>query len=312
MAQMIDLSGRPKLGLTGPQALWFLDQLITNQVVGLSAGSGAQALLLTPKGKITAELRVLSTQDAVLVDLDAADPEAILNFLTMRIFATKVQIADTTPEYGLLRVVGPEAATVVAQALKAEEPAAAGHSIAAFDRGFLVRLAAPLDGLDVWVPVGVKDYISMTLAQSGVQTLTGDEYRAYRVKAGVPVFGVDFDSTFLPQEAAFEHSVHFKKGCYLGQEAVAMAQRGRVKRRLRHLEFSGPAYPGEILFEGGPAGLVTSAAGSHGIATVKTSVAPDSEVEVGGTKATVKVLPGTAEGPSVPSARELRERLQGR
>lgn len=311
MAQMIDLSGRSKLRLTGPQALWFLDQLITNQVVDLAEGAGAQALLLTPKGKITAEMRVLATRDAVLVDLHAGDPQGVLDFFTMRIFSTKVQIADVTEEFALLRVVGHGAVTGVAQALHAPEPPEDGHSSVQFEQGLLVRLAAPQDGVDLWIPAGSKDYISMTLAESGVQTLSQDEYRAYRVKAGVPVFGVDFDSTFLPQEAAFEHGVHFKKGCYLGQEAVAMTQRGKVKRRLRHLEFAGEASIADVMFEGLPVGTVTSAALNFGIGALKTTVPLDAQVETPSGMATVRVLPGTVEGPSVPSARELRERLQG-
>ncbi|HYN99024.1 MAG TPA: hypothetical protein VEU28_05065, partial [Actinomycetota bacterium] len=103
---------------------------------------------------------------------------------------------------------------------------------------------------------------------------------------------------------------HFKKGCYLGQEAVAMAQRGRVKKRLRHLVFSGDPAAGEVNFEGQPAGTVTSVSDGFGIAMVKTTVPLDSKVSVGGSTATVKELPGTVYGPSVPSARELRERLQ--
>lgn len=312
MAQMIELAGGSKLRLTGPQALWFLDQLITNQVVGLADGSGAQALLLTPKGKITAEMRVLGIQEAVLVDLHTADPRAVLDFLTMRIFATKVQIADATDDFALLRVVGPGAAAAVTRALNAAELAEQAHSSVPFAQGLLVRLAAPHDGVDVWISAGSKDYVSVTLAQSGIQTMSHDEYEAYRVRNGVPVFGVDFDSTFLPQEAAFEHSVHFKKGCYLGQEAVAMTQRGTVKRRLRHLEFAGDASVGEVIFEGHSVGNVTSAAAHFGIGVVRTSVPPDTQVQTPSGPATLRVLPGTVEGPSVPSARQLRERLQGR
>lgn len=312
MAQMIDLSQRAKLQLTGPQALWFLDQLITNRVVELETGSGAEALLLTPKGRITAVLRVLCTSDGVLADLQAAEPQAVVSFLTMRIFATRVQIVDATSDFALLRVVGADAGQAVVAALDAVAPAGPPHSLSEFESGHLVRLAPPLEGLDIWAVPAAKDYISMKLARTGVQDASGDEYQAYRVQAGSALFGVDFDSTFLPQEAAFEHGVHFNKGCYLGQEAVAMAQRGKVKRRLRHLQFAGPAEQGELFYQGAAAGTVTSAAGTSGIAVVKTLVPLEAQVEVAGVSALVKALPGTVEGPSVPSARELRERLSGR
>lgn len=321
MLKIVDLSDRYKLRFSGPQALWFLDQLVTNQVVDLEPGSGKQALLLTPKGRITAVLRVLSTDEGALVDLDADDPSSVLEFFNMRVFATKVKVEDATREFALLRVLGGDAASHIASiAQEALELPDAGNAIVGFESGYLVNLDEPLEGVDLWVRQEAKDYIFRTLTESGVQQLSGDEYEAYRVIAGVPRFGVDFDSSYLPQEAAFERAVHFKKGCYLGQEAVAMAQRGKVKRRVRHLELSGAPALGDLWQEGANAGSVTSAAGDEykafGIGTVKTVVAPESEVrirsgeeELGGAR--VRVLPGTVEGPSVPSARELRERLQG-
>ncbi|MGH2687388.1 MAG: hypothetical protein ACRDKW_01060, partial [Actinomycetota bacterium] len=53
-AGVVDRRGTGVLRFRGPQARWFLDQLVTNRVVDLPAGAGADALLLTPKGRITA------------------------------------------------------------------------------------------------------------------------------------------------------------------------------------------------------------------------------------------------------------------
>ncbi|MGH2770833.1 MAG: YgfZ/GcvT domain-containing protein, partial [Actinomycetota bacterium] len=157
----------------------------------------------------------------------------------------------------------------------------------------------------------------------GGERASEEEYEALRVLAGLPRFGVDFDEGYLPQEAAMERAVHFQKGCYLGQEAVAMAQRGRVKRRLRHLCFEKTPFIGEIFRMGEQMGRVTSIAAGfsgsegYGIATIKTSVEVGAEVEVtdasegNRARAVVLELPGTVEGPKLPSARELRERIQG-
>jgi tRNA-modifying protein YgfZ len=148
------------------------------------------------------------------------------------------------------------------------------------------------------------------LDRCNVRTADRHEYEVMRVQAGAQAFESDLEAGYLPQEAALERAVHFKKGCYLGQEAVAMAQRGRVKKRLRHLEFTGAPALGEVIFDGAPAGTVTSVSSGFGIAMVKTSVPLEAEVSVGDATATVHELPGTIYGPRVPSARELRERLQ--
>ena len=93
-----------------------------------------------------------------------------------------------------------------------------------------------------------------------------------------------------------------------------MTQRGRVKRRLRHLRFEGgDARTGTVRQGDEEVGRVTSAAGRFGIGPVRTTVESGATVEVGEppARATVGELPGTVTGPSLPSARELRERLAG-
>ena len=79
---------------------------------------------------------------------------------------------------------------------------------------------------------------------------------AVRIEHGLPRFGVEFDTTHYPQEAALEKlAVSFQKGCYLGQEVVYMLQeRGHVKRKLVPLDLDA----GELPVAGA---AVTTAAG---------------------------------------------------
>lgn len=310
-AVMYELEGRTKLSFSGPQALWFLNQLLTNQVEGLNPGEGAEALLLTPKGRITSVFRVLANAQGALTDAEGGDRRALYDFFSMRIFATRVQVHDVTDDFTILRVLGPQAMSTVANGLELTEPLApAAHSNLSVGSAVLVTLAPPLEGLDIWVPPSRRSDILELLDRCNVRTADRHEYEVMRVQAGAQAFESDLEAGYLPQEAALERAVHFKKGCYLGQEAVAMAQRGRVKKRLRHLEFTGAPALGEVIFDGAPAGTVTSVSSGFGIAMVKTSVPLEAEVSVGDATATVHELPGTIYGPRVPSARELRERLQ--
>ena len=75
--------------------------------------------------------------------------------------------------------------------------------------------------------------------------LDEQEWNALRVERGVPRFGVDFDETTYPQEAALEkRAVSFDKGCYLGQEVVCMLElRGHVKRKLARVALDGASPP---------------------------------------------------------------------
>ncbi len=316
-AGFIELAERERLEVSGPQALWFLNQLVTNQVEDVPEGSGRLALLLTPKGRIIAVLRIWSTAPGALMDVEAARGESapLFDFLQGRLFATKAAIRSVTSDFRAIRVAGPEALLVAERAFGVRLDAPG--SMARLPAGLLMRLPAPLEGFDLWTRRDLGPEPFAQLKSAGVPQLLESEYDSYRVAVGWPSFGVDFDESFLPQEAAMERAVHFKKGCYLGQEAVAMTQRGRVRRRLRHLSFEGEPSLGPIYRGGDAVGSVTSigsaASGSFGIGTVSTSVFPGEKVLVRGDDgrlAVVEELPGTVTGPVVPSARELRERLQ--
>lgn len=312
-AGAVDRSERGKLRFTGDQALWFCDQLLSNQVVNLADGDGAEALLLTPHGKIRALLRLVHHGGEVVADLEPGLAPDLVTFFRGRVFSTRVDIEDVTDELGLVSVLGPGADDVVRRMTLVDRlPGAAEHANVRCAAALLVRVTRPVGGIDLIVPREALGVTMASLAAAGAARATGEDYERLRAAGGLARDRVDFDEGFLPQEAALERAVHFAKGCYLGQEAVAMTQRGRVKRRLRHLSFDGPARPGPVRHEGEEVGWATSAGDGHAIAAVRTSLALGARVDVGDDPpavAVVEELPGTVAGPRVPSARELREGL---
>ena len=315
---MVDRSDRGKLRFTGEQNLWFLDQLLTNKLDDLAEQSGAEALLLTPKGRISDHLRLVRDSDSVYADVEPGRADELLEFFRQRVFITKVEVSDVTQEFGLLEVFGPATDSALGSAGIAAPPDSPYAAIAQGDL-LVLRIVRPLPGVAIWVPRESIERTKTALVNAEVADSKTGDLHAVMVVEGSPRVGIDFGDSHLPQEAALEYLVHFAKGCYLGQEAVAMAQRGQVKRRLRHLHFEDEALTGRVLYENVEAGTAMSAARiarlSRGIATLKSSVPIDARVTVvsdeSRSDAVVKALPGTIDGPKLPSARELRERLQG-
>src|SRR5439155_9616881 len=84
---------------------------------------------------------------------------------------------------------------------------------------------------------------------------------AWRVRAGIPRFGVDASEDDLPQEAGLDEAVAFDKGCYMGQEAVAKVRNlGHPRRLVLWLTSDRPVSAGEaVLADGEESGVVTSA-----------------------------------------------------
>lgn len=311
---VVDRSFRGKLRFTGEQALWFCDQLLSNKVVDLEDGQGAEALLLSPHGRITAHLRLIHNGGEVLADMEPGLAAGLAEFFQGRVFSTRVEIADVTEELGLISVMGPDAEATVRQANGEAELPIGEHASVRAGSVLIVRVHRPLEGFDLIMPAPDVPAMTAALLEAGGEAATPEEYEALRAPSGLARHRIDYDDGYLPQEAALERAVHFAKGCYLGQEAVAMTQRGRVKRRLRHLRFEGPERSGVVRHGGEEVGRVTTASAGYGIATMRTSVALGEQVEVGedaAATAVVEELPGTVAGPRVPSARELRESLTG-
>ena len=98
-------------------------------------------------------------------------------------------------------------------------------------------------------------------------------FEALRIEAGTPLSGIDVRPENLPQEIGRDAlAIHFKKGCYLGQETVARIDAlGHVNRRLSGFRLiEGPidgATPGTPLIDadGKEVGRITSIADSPGM-----------------------------------------------
>jgi len=137
-------------------------------------------------------------------------------------------------------------------------------------------------------PLGLELLLPEAEAQSLLDTLRDrprpDLAEAYRVAAGVPRWGADLDEDTTPVEGGLDTLLSFSKGCYVGQEVVAMATyRGRVAWNLARLEVEGQApRPGAKLAAGGK-GRITSATQVGAIALLlgyvhKELIVPGSEV----------------------------------
>ena len=78
--------------------------------------------------------------------------------------------------------------------------------------------------------------------EDGAPAAPAAQAEAWRVAIGVPAWGTELDEETTPVDAGLDREVSFSKGCYVGQEVVAMATfRGRVAWNLVRLQVAGKA-----------------------------------------------------------------------
>lgn len=261
-AALVDRNARGAVLVDGPDALKFLQSLLSQDLDALADGQGAHALLLQPQGKLDTDLRFLRVGDTAWLDCEVGRGEALAASLRRFKIRIKAEITDRTGEWGCLTLRGPEVASRLGASSAPplpEEPHAhvpwGGEAVEAR----LVRADWPggPPGADVVGPVGELAQIWAVLVDAGFTPAGLTAYEAARVRAGVPRQGLDIDEKTIPQEAFLElDAVSFTKGCFLGQELVCrIDSRGHVNRLLRGLAID----------PGTPAGNATTPPAGAGI-----------------------------------------------
>src|SRR3954464_6192421 len=103
-AGVVDRSELGKLALTGTQAAEMLNGQVSNDVEALAPGTGCYAALLTNKGKMLGDLRVLNTGDELLLITERPALQALFDQLRRGAIGWDAELHKRTLQQGLLSV----------------------------------------------------------------------------------------------------------------------------------------------------------------------------------------------------------------
>jgi folate-binding protein YgfZ len=240
-----DASYRETLRITGEDRVSFLHGMVTQDVKGLPPGAAAYAAMVTAKGAMVADARILSREAELLLDVEPGTGAKVKEFLEKYLISEDAELQDVTGEHALLRLLGPRTADVLSACLGAPfEPLAANATREASLAGGQVLLlgqpALERHGVELLVPRGALEAVWKALVQAGgahgLRPLGFEALELLRVEAGVPRYGQDMVDTTIPLEANLSHAISYNKGCYIGQEVIARATfRGHMNRKLTGL-----------------------------------------------------------------------------
>ncbi len=270
--------------VTGPDAISFLDGLLSQNIAAMGVGTTARSLLLAPNGKLRATLFVLRGDDRVGLVCDRGRSELVAGDLAR--FKIRVDVVIEIEDREIWEVWGPTAADFL-------DAAVAGGTWRSIGDSITVEMPFRYSDLPRLVVVG---------AAPPLPVVSADPLEPLRIEMGEPVMGIDLTERTIPQEGAdVAGSVDFTKGCYLGQELVArIDSRGHVNQRLTGLVIAARPVPPpgtELLREGAVVGAVTSAAWSEArscvvaLGMVRVAVAAGMDVTIDSVAATVVDLP---------------------
>src|SRR5438270_4646261 len=113
-AAFIDLSARGRIVARGRDRARLLHALTTNEVKKMTPGTGCYAFLLSPQGRIQADLNLFCFDDRFLLDTEPELRERVHQHVRRYIVADQVELEDVTAAMGCVGVEGPGAAEVLA------------------------------------------------------------------------------------------------------------------------------------------------------------------------------------------------------
>ena len=208
---------RRVIRVAGGEAEDFLQSLVTANVEKLPVGACRPGALLTPQGRILADMMIHRQEDGFLLECDATRADDL--FTRLRRYRLRRPI-DLAQEAELCVWVG----------WGGGDPA----------EGAAADPRHPDLG---WRWIGLRGDMPPTINEGDMTAL--ETWHARRIAAGVPQGPVDlFPERALMLEAGLDRlgAIDFEKGCYVGQEVTARTHyRGLVKRRLAPLRIESAA-----------------------------------------------------------------------
>ncbi|MGZ3461517.1 MAG: YgfZ/GcvT domain-containing protein, partial [Archangium sp.] len=221
-----DATYREALRITGEDRASFLHGMVTQDITGRAAGAATYSALITVKGSMVADARILRREADLLLDVEPGMDAKVREFLEKYLISEDAELHDASGELGVLRLLGPRTADLLGAALGGElaplpQDATRTASLAGQEVLLVGSTRVEPHGVDLLVPRAGLEAVWKALgaagAALGLKPLGWRALEMLRVEAGVPRFGLDMVDTTIPLEANLTHAISYNKGCYIGQ-----------------------------------------------------------------------------------------------
>jgi tRNA-modifying protein YgfZ len=269
------LSHRSIVRVSGPEAMHFLDSLVTCDIENLSASQIVPGALLLPQGKILFDF--LASRDGDGFRLECRADSAAEFAKRLEFYRLRAKVDITVEEQGL-----------VTASFAVESGGSESESSAQWLR-------------DARFPASAMAFRHYGAAADGPDAAS---YDLKRIEYGVAEGGADYEfGDVFPHDVNLDQigGVSFSKGCYVGQEVVSrMQHRGTARRRIV-IATAGSALTAraEVTVAGRVTGALGSAAGNKALALLRLDKAKDAmdagiPILAGGVPVSLELPPNAA------------------
>ena len=255
------LSNRLMARISGPGTDKFVQGQFTQHVDEVTNEQSLRAAACTHKGRAYCLTRLVRDGEDLLMDFDESQAETTIAHLKKYLMLFRGTTLETLSSARIIGLIG-EAAAISVAGEEAASLTLPGQVLKVGDN-HLIRIENTADHAAryEWWQTATEQPVPEDIPE-----ITPEQWLASSISAGVPWLTEASQETYVPQMLNLQHlqGVHFKKGCYTGQEVIArMHFLGQLKKSLHRLSFSNaqhaPAVGTKLRAEGKAVGEVVNA-----------------------------------------------------
>lgn len=263
-AGLFDICHMGRLVFQGPQAVAFLDHMLTNRVDTLNLGQARYALVLNEQAGIRDDVLVYRMQDYHLLVVNASNREKLLDWFTRHLDAFDCQMTDRTKDWAMVAVQGPQAISVV-QTFFDFDLSAIKYYYATetqYENSYAIVSRTGYtgeDGVELIVAADKIVDLCRLLKDRGVTPVGLGARDTLRLEAGMPLYGHELTEEIDPIQARLGWAVKASEKDFVGKPSLVEKTEPRTVRvglKLNGKRIAREGFP--ILHEGRPVGHVTS------------------------------------------------------
>lgn len=240
-AGLFDVSHMGEADVKGPEALKFLQHLVTNDCSKLFPGRILYTVMCYPNGGVVDDLLVyMRGTDDYLLCINAGNIDKDIAWIQEQAKGFNCTVADRSADYAQLAIQGPRAVQIIQSLTKTS---LAGIKYYHFAEGVVAGVSCLIsrtgytgeDGFELYCPAADGVRLAEAVLAAGVPhglELTGLGARdSLRLEAGFPLYGHEITDQINPIAAGLGWVVKFGKGAFIGSDALqAEKQRGSAKQ----------------------------------------------------------------------------------
>ena len=260
-AGLFDVSHLGHLEISGPTAASHLQLLVTQDLTELDPGRACYTPMLTSRGTILDEMIIYRLEpERFRLVVNAANGEKVLAWLKSRL-GSGIEVADLREKFGTLAFQGPRALEILAGLCSTDPAQFPRYSVQPISvigkSGWIARTGyTGEDGAEIFLQTQDLEPVWRAILQAGKET--GAEpvglgaRDTLRLEAGLPLGGSDLDERTTPLEAGLGWTVQWRKGPFVGRDALEQQRRKGTSRLLVGFELREPGVPrpGYPIFRG--------------------------------------------------------------